>query len=331
MKGNTFFCTECRKEVQYRTEEVKETAVLKGQEYAFDSTNAYCNECNEQLMVPKIEDRNLTNLYDTYRQKNDIISLEDIRSIPEKYQIGVRPLSQLLGWGEHTFNRYYKGDMPSKRYSDELKNILNDPKYYLAIVEENKERLASETAYIKTKETTEKIINSATPSGQMISNVCKYILSRMNDMTNLALQKSLYYIQGFSYALNGRYMFEEECEAWVHGPVYREMYLEYRDFFCNSNESIPEPDLSTFKTDEINLLDSIIKYICCYSGTTLESFTHMEAPWVNTRGDLSPTENTDRIIPKDAIGEYFVSVKEKYNMLSPANIKSYADDLFTAI
>jgi len=41
---------------------------------------------------------------------------------------------------------------------------------------------------------------------------------------SLALQKMLYYVQGIHMALFGKEVFREECEAWAHGPVFREVY-----------------------------------------------------------------------------------------------------------
>jgi hypothetical protein len=59
----------------------------------------------------------LEQLYSEFRKQHNIISLEKIIEIPEKYNIGKRPLSLLLGWGEQTFSRYYDGDMPTQQYS----------------------------------------------------------------------------------------------------------------------------------------------------------------------------------------------------------------------
>ncbi len=47
------------------------------------------------------------------------------------------------------------------------------------------------------------------------------------------LQKLLYFIQGVYSALYGRPIFEEDCRAWVHGPVYPEVYELFRDFKYN--------------------------------------------------------------------------------------------------
>ena len=117
----------------------------------FTTQTAYCEQCGEEVYVAELEDANLKALYDAYRQKNGIISLEDIRVIPGKYNIGKRPLSLLLGWGEQTFSRYFDGDMPTKQYSEILKQVYADPAYYLSLLEKSKENLKSEKAYEKSK------------------------------------------------------------------------------------------------------------------------------------------------------------------------------------
>ena len=77
------------------------------------------------------------------------------------------------------------------------------------------------------------------------------------DITPLMLQKALYYVQGFYYAFYGTFLFPEDCEAWVHGPVYPAIYAKYKNYRYepiteNSDASIP--NLSNL---EKNLLDAI--------------------------------------------------------------------------
>jgi hypothetical protein len=75
-------------------------------------------------------------------------------------------------------------------------------------------------------------------------------------------------------------------------------------------------------------MDSVVKYFCCYSGKILEGFTHLEMPWIKTREDLSPLDNSNRIISKKVIGEYFEEVKDKYRMIKFDDIKEYSDEMF---
>ena len=325
------FCPDCRQDVRFSVREKSDSAELKGEAYEFISKTAYCDECGTEVYVPEIEDENLKSLYAAYRQKLNIISLDDIQSLPEKYNIGKRPLSLLLGWGEQTFSRYFEGDIPSKQYSEKLKQVLSDPAYYLSLLESGKENLKSEKAYEKSKAATEDLLSIPAALQSKLDLVVEYLLSQCQDITHLSLQKALYYVQGFYKAFFGCFIFEEDCEAWIHGPVYRDIYRRYSAYCYNPIDSVEEPDVSSMPVEEKVLLDSVIKHICCYSGKTLESFTHVETPWISTRGNLPAEASTDRVIPKQIIGEYFSSVKDKYCMLNPTNIKDYVQDMFSKI
>ncbi len=76
------------------------------------------------------------------------------------------------------------------------------------------------------------------------------------------------------------------------------------------------------------IVDNIIKHLGCYSGKILERFTHSETPWLKTRGNLFPNENTNKIIDKDLIAEYFIEVVKKYNMVNPSDIGEYSRRMF---
>lgn len=332
MSNQIVFCPECRQDVKYSVKTNRESTKLKGEVYEFDTHTAYCEKCGGEVYVAELEDENLKSLYDAYRKKHEIIHLEDIRAIPEKYNIGKRPLSLLLGWGEQTFSRYYDGDMPTKQYSEMLKRIYSDPAYYLSLLEKRKCNLKSDKAYKKSKTATERLLNiSPIPQKSKINLVVTYLLSQCQDITPLSLQKALYYVQGFYYAFYHAFLFAEDCEAWVHGPVYQDIYRRYSSYCFDPIDSVDEFDVSSLSGEEKLLLDSIVRHVCCYSGKTLESFTHTETPWVSTRAELPADASSNRIIPKQSIGEYFTSVKEKYHMLTPANIKDYTHSLFSQI
>ena len=46
----------------------------------------------------------------------------------------------------------------------------------------------------------------------------------------------LYFIQGIHILLFGGEVFQEDCQAWAHGPVYKEVYEIFRDFQYNPIE-----------------------------------------------------------------------------------------------
>jgi putative zinc finger/helix-turn-helix YgiT family protein len=331
MNRNKTFCEECRGDVVYSIETVLMKAKLRGEEYEYSGKKAVCVECGGEVYVADIEDENLKALYDAYREKNSIISLEKILEIPQKYNIGKRPLSLLLGWGEMTFSRYYDGDMPTKQYSDILQKVYNDPAYYKALLEKNKDNLKSLKAYEKSKRKVQELLGEKNNTGSKLDLIIQYLLFKCEDITPLALQKILYYAQGFYYAFEGLFLFNEDCEAWLHGPVYRNVYNRYSSYRFDPIESIEGFDESVFTTSEKAILDSVIKNFCCYSGKTLEKFTHMEKPWLITRDGLSADVHSERIISKELIGEYFIAVKEKFCMLTPGDIEEYSKAIFEQI
>ena len=73
--------------------------------------------------------------------------------------------------------------------------------------------------------------------------VANYLLSKTDEeagdvISNLKLQKLVYYVQGFSLAMNNRPMFEEDIYAWQHGPVVPSLYHNFKD---NGAFGIPKP------------------------------------------------------------------------------------------
>ncbi|QSX06080.1 DUF4065 domain-containing protein [Sedimentibacter sp. zth1] len=331
MKDNMVFCEICRDDVYYNVEERKMEGTLKGGVYEYTGRVAYCAKCDANVYIPEFHDSNLKALYDAYRVKNEIISLEKILEIPEKYAIGKRPLSLLLGWGEHTFSRYCDGDMPTKQYSETLQRIYDDPQYYATLLEENKSNLKTVSAYEKSKRATDALLRVSIDAESKIDLVIGYLLNQCEDITPLALQKALYYIQGFYYAFYNTFFFSEDCEAWMHGPVYREIYNRYCGYRFNPIKSADKFDTLVFSASEKAVLDSVVRNLCCYSGKVLERFTHSENPWLQTRGNLPVDTGFNRTIDKDLIGSYFVAVKDKYDMLSPTDIKEYAQTMFEQI
>ena len=53
------FCIECRKEVQYEIKREVQKEIIRGQEYEFILTKAYCRECGEEMSIPGLIDLNI--------------------------------------------------------------------------------------------------------------------------------------------------------------------------------------------------------------------------------------------------------------------------------
>ncbi|EES91584.1 MULTISPECIES: type II toxin-antitoxin system antitoxin SocA domain-containing protein [Clostridium] len=328
------FCEKCHDMIEYSIKEVDKNKSIKSKNIKYKGKEAYCNECGEMIFVSDIRDYNLKMLDEAYRNEEKLILVSEIEDILNKYDIGKRPLSLLLGWGEGTLTRYLNGDIPTKQYSDILKRILENPLYMIEMLEQHKDRI-SERAYNLCKLSIEKIEKDqrafTIENEEKIDSVVKYILYKCVDITPLALQKLLYYCQGFYKVFNGEYLFNNDCEAWVHGPVYKSIYHEYKNYGYNPIEENIEFNHGELTEIEREIIDNIIINLGCYSGKILEKITHSEMPWRTTRKGLDANELSDRIINKELIGEYFNEIKMKYNMLNISDIRDYSTDIFNKI
>ncbi len=328
MKG---FCEKCRDTVAYYVKTVDKEKEIKGKKFKYIGKVAYCDECKEEIFVPEIRDYNLRMLDNVYREVENLIKVDDIGKILVKYDIGKRPLSLLLGWGEGTLTRYVDGDTPTKPYSEILKRILDDKDYYRELLDKNKANI-SPVAYRKSMTAIDSINIASVNENNKLESAVKYLLIQTSEITPLALQKLLYFAQGFQKAFTDSFMFEEDCEAWAHGPVYRNVYYKYRVYGYTPIEEkeLSFEDISLTETEK-ELLDYIILYFGCYSGKILENMTHSGEPWRLARRGLNDEEGSDRIIKKTDIESYFDNVKEKYKMLNFIDIKDYSKDLFSKL
>lgn len=327
------FCEKCNSLVEYEIKEINDSIKIKGKEYIYKSLIGYCKNCGEEISSNEINDENLNRIDKVYRNEEHIITTEEINKILNKYKIGKKPLSKLLGWGEVTLTRYLNGDIPSKVYSEQLYKILNDNEYMDTLIEKNK-HLITERAYNNIKNVVSKLneIKIENCIQTEIEIIAEYIIAIGKEITPLALQKILYYAQGFYKAFFGKFLFEDDCQAWVHGPVYVNIYEKYKEFKSANIFIDVDYDIEDIIEDEKReILDAVIKYFGYYNGKALEKMSHFETPWINARKGLLPIENSNNIISKNDIKEYFEKVKNKYDMLNILDIKKYSDDQFKRV
>ena len=308
------FCTQCREETTYTLRRKIVKKVMKEKTYEFEITAAICDKCGEEMDVPGLLDFNMKAIDEQYRRAEGLVSVEDINKIMAIYNIGKAPLSMALGFGEITITRYLSGQIPSKEYSDIIKKVLLTPNYMIQLLKENAEKIGN-TAYKKAIKAAEEISEMFCMSEKMILTI-SYIFERMQEVTPLALQKILYFIQGIYMVKFDKPLFKEDCMAWIHGPVYKEVYDLFKDFKFNPIEDnrfvILKERFEELNEQEKMVIDLVINTFGKYSGKVLENITHNEEPWKNARNDYEPLQPYKEIISKEEIKNYFNKVSSYF-------------------
>jgi uncharacterized phage-associated protein len=116
------------------------------------------------------------------------------------------------------------------------------------------------------------------------SDISKYFIRCANleaegVITNMKLQKLLYYAQGFHLALFDTPLFAETIEASQYGPVVPEIYRQYKSYSCNALPEATDFSPEIINLDTRELIDEVYEVFGKYTGTALANLTHEEAPW----------------------------------------------------
>ncbi|MBQ9953124.1 MAG: DUF4065 domain-containing protein [Clostridia bacterium] len=154
-----------------------------------------------------------------------------------------------------------------------------------------------------------------------VLDVCRHIINYSNDkdygISNLKLQKVLYFIQVWYWLKKEEPCFNESIEAWDFGPVVPEAYREYKQFgavdipsihsyiqFDNSdfwNSKRVEFKDDVIQPKDKRIIDQIVDDFSKYSASTLVRVTHNQTPWKDAY-----KKGRGTIITKEAIRGYFI-------------------------
>jgi len=95
--------------------------------------------------------------------------------------------------------------------------------------------------------------------------------------TNLRIQKLLYFAQGWSLVRLREPLFEDDTEAWQHGPVVPIVYHRFSCYGKGPIMSLQEDyNSSVFTADQVNLLIDVAMKYRVYSTSKLVDMCHIE-------------------------------------------------------
>jgi uncharacterized phage-associated protein len=119
-----------------------------------------------------------------------------------------------------------------------------------------------------------------------------------DNITNLKLQKLLYYAQGFHVAMHdGQPLFSESVLAWKHGPVVKRVYSLYSHYKHRSIDQNSGFRADAYAPEDRELLEAVYSTYGQYGATKLENMTHEESPWLKTP--------RNRAISLELLADYF--------------------------
>lgn len=143
--------------------------------------------------------------------------------------------------------------------------------------------------------------------------VINYSLEINSPVSNLKLQKLLYFIQGNFLRILDRPCFKDDIEAWKYGPVIPIVYREFKKFGSNyigKIEYVYDLENNKFKPvkrefnfhiseEEKKVIESVIQECKNFSSSYLVELTHKQSPWIKAY------RKYDKTIDIDSMKEFF--------------------------
>ena len=143
--------------------------------------------------------------------------------------------------------------------------------------------------------------------------VAKYLLNIANKegdlISNLKLQKLLYYAQAWYLVNHDMPLFKEPIEAWALGPVVKEVYSQFKKFKASPiNYQSTNQEAQVFTRKQIRYLDEFYDVFSKFTAHELVNMTHNDSPWKET------FEKNENEIPLEAMKKYYTkALKERKN------------------
>lgn len=255
-KMKNVYCPYCRKDVDYKVEK-RQFNVFRGVEVNTYENVAVCKCCKNDLYVNELEDANIKRISEIYKEKENIITPDEIVGLRRKYAISQRELTGILGFGKMTINRYENGAAPTKSQSEYLKLLIANEKEFLNKVKEayKKNRITLKT-YEKIidnkdddkliKDNIQELYRSLISNTlvrnpdiyngykvlnlEVIENIISYIANEVNNLTITSLNKYLWFIDMISFrerdiAITGLTYQKQQYGPTIAEQRYKEISL----------------------------------------------------------------------------------------------------------
>jgi len=94
----------------------------------------FCEDSGEQFTTTDIDELNMTQLYNQYREKHNLPFPDEVKEIREKYGLPATKMSEILGFGINSYRNYENGEVPSLANA-RLIQLANDPVKFKDLVE----------------------------------------------------------------------------------------------------------------------------------------------------------------------------------------------------
>jgi putative zinc finger/helix-turn-helix YgiT family protein len=317
------FCPNCEKETEQEFIDKIENIDIRGEMIPVQMQYYHCKECGEDYEVPNPDYDPLNEAYQEYRRRKEMVQPEEIKNFRKGLGLTQKELSEILGIGIATLNRYENGALQSQAH-DQFIRLSMQPSNLISIIETRPELLRESDRVrildlLRRKDQNDcdlleqaiEQFGSYPPdiwSGYISFDANKFFQTIkffcFNDsVVKTKLMKLLFYADFKQFKENGVSISGIRYAHAYHGPVpdqfetwlvaisdwKKQITCKEQTFGSYVGEvyTSSELDWSVFSTSELAALALVKNKFQKFTATQIRSFSHLEKGYTETAdGDL---------------------------------------------
>ena len=117
----------------------KSILVFRKEKFEYNHKSYFCKDSGESFTNTELDEFNLNQVYNKYRDKHNVPFAEEIREFRDKYSFSYADITKILGLGVNSYSNYEKGEVPSLANAALLKAIINNLGTLKGLIKSNNE------------------------------------------------------------------------------------------------------------------------------------------------------------------------------------------------
>lgn len=280
-----------------------------------------CNKCKERFTTDELDEVNINQVYNQYREKYQVPFPNQLTKIRERYGLSASKMAEALGFGVNIYRNYENGEIPNAS-NGTLLNLIKETKEFRKIVlskkhifkqkaltkiiahldrlitdEKNEDISLAKYLLFKYKSPNEFTGYSETSFDKLFNMVLFFL---KNAFFRVRLNKFLFYADFLNFRKTGYSISGVPYAAIDMGPVpenYNTLFAlaEDKGFLTETLVELPngEPterfvklktfDSSLFSDEEIKSMKEVLDKLRYKKTDEIKKMSHDEIGWINNR------------------------------------------------
>lgn len=215
---------------------------FRKEKFEYNHKSYYCAESVESFTTTELDEFNLNQVYNQYRDKHNIPFPDQIIKLRNTYGLSASMMSKILGFGTNSYRNYEKGEVPSLANANlintvsnsilnfkllvDLNNDLNDEEKTkilkrIEVVIENYRESKDDKKYVDIlfeNRLPDNYTGYRKPDMEKMSNMILFFAEKLNP-TETMMNKLLFYSDFYNYKKTAYSISGSNYMAHNYGPV----------------------------------------------------------------------------------------------------------------